>query len=418
MRLKAGFISTRIAGTDGVSLEIDKWARILKSMDIDACYFAGELDTPPEASYLYKKAHFMHPATLNLHKKLFGDQDRDTKTTQEIKEFAGYIKTHIYKFLRKFKPDVLIPENCLAIPVNIPLGIALTEVIAETNIPTIAHHHDFFWERKRFLTNCVWDYLNMSFPPHLPSISHVVINSSGDNQLSLRTGISATLIPNVMDFENPPEPQDDYTQDICKDFGIRTGEYFFLQPTRIVQRKLIEHAVELVSRLHTPTKLVITHASGDEGNEYETRIRNYSELLRVNTAFLSDIVDDDRGTTKDGRKIYTLEDVYPHADFVTYPSVFEGFGNAFLEAIFYKKPIVVNSYSIYTTDIKPKGFRVVEFDNFVTEQTVQQVEDLLNSPAKVRKMVEHNFELGRKHFSYSVVRNKLRSILTDHFGIG
>jgi hypothetical protein len=34
---------------------------------------------------------------------------------------------------------------------NIPLGLALTELIAETDIPVIGHHHDFFWERKRFL---------------------------------------------------------------------------------------------------------------------------------------------------------------------------------------------------------------------------------------------------------------------------
>ena len=37
----------------------------------------------------------------------------------------------------------------------------------------------------------------------------------------------------------------------------------------------------------------------------------------------------------------------PHADLVTYPSTFEGFGNAFLEAIYYCRPIVVNTYSIY-----------------------------------------------------------------------
>jgi len=54
------------------------------------------------------------------------------------------------------------------------------------------------------MTNAVWEYLNMAFPPHLPTIQHVVINSSADNQLSLRTGISPTVIPNVMDFENPP----------------------------------------------------------------------------------------------------------------------------------------------------------------------------------------------------------------------
>jgi len=41
---------------------------------------------------------------------------------------------------------------------NIPLGLALTEFIAETCIPTIAHHHDFYWERDRFLVNCGMDW--------------------------------------------------------------------------------------------------------------------------------------------------------------------------------------------------------------------------------------------------------------------
>ena len=36
----------------------------------------------------------------------------------------------------------ILPENVLTIPMHLPLGIALTELIAETQIPTIAHHHD------------------------------------------------------------------------------------------------------------------------------------------------------------------------------------------------------------------------------------------------------------------------------------
>jgi mannosylglucosylglycerate synthase len=73
---------------------------------------------------------------------------------------------------------VLVVENALTIPMHLPLGLALTEFIAETAIPTIAHHHDFYWERQRFLQNCVDDYLAMSFPPRLPAIRHVVINST------------------------------------------------------------------------------------------------------------------------------------------------------------------------------------------------------------------------------------------------
>ena len=74
--------------------------------------------------------------------------------------------------------DLLIAENVLTIPMHVPLGVAITEFLAETRLPAIAHHHDFYWERTRFLVNSVGDYLRMAFPPNLPSIEHVVINST------------------------------------------------------------------------------------------------------------------------------------------------------------------------------------------------------------------------------------------------
>ena len=301
----------------------------------------------------------------------------------------------------------MVPENALTIPLNLPLGVALTEVIAETGIPTIAHHHDFFWERQRFVTNSAWDYLNMAFPPHLPSIEHVVINSSADNQLSLRTGISATIIPNVMDFENPPPPPDEYTSDVRQSLGIEDDELLILQPTRVVKRKGIEHAIELVSRLGMKARLVISHASGDEGYDYENRIREYSQIMKVETIFVSNIINEHRGFTETGEKIYTLYDIYPHADLVTYPSNFEGFGNAFLEAMYFRKPIVVNTYSIYTMDIKPKGFSAIEIDGYVSEEAVRKTREVLSDPALCEKIVAHNYESAKRSFSYSVLKDTL-----------
>ncbi|MBW1694036.1 MAG: glycosyltransferase family 4 protein [Deltaproteobacteria bacterium] len=408
-----GFVSVRFAGTDGVSLEAAKWAQVFEKQGFTSFYFAGELDRPPERSYLVEEAHFTHPDIRGIYRKCFGVHKRERKTTQKIHKLKSLLKDHIYAFIKKFNIDILVPQNSLTIPLNIPLGIALTEVISETRIPTIAHHHDFFWERKEFLRNGVWEYLNMAFPPHLPSIRHVVINSSGDNQLSLRTGISTTIIPNVMDFENPPPPPDDYTSDIRQALGVEDDELFILQPTRVVKRKGIEHAIELVHRLGLKAKLIISHASGDEGFDYENRVREYSKLMKVDTVFVSEIINECRGLTKTGKKIYTLDDVYPYADLVTYPSNVEGFGNAFLEAIYFRKPIVVNNYSIYSIDIQPQGFSVVEIDGYVTEESVQKTREILKNPQLCKEMVEKNYRIATQCYSYSVLRRRLKSLLSD-----
>ncbi len=409
-----GFVSTRISGTDGVSLELEKWAAVFKKFGWTSFYFAGELDRPPERSYLVEEAHFTHPDIKDIHNKVFGVTTRERALSKKIYQLAIKIKDDLYDFVKKFNIDLIIPQNALTIPMNIPLGIALTEFIAETHVPTIAHHHDFYWERDRFMVNAVSDYLRMAFPPVLPSIEHVVINSVADTQLSLRTGISSHIIYNVMDFDNPPEPPDEYTFDVRQSLGIADDELLVLQPTRVVQRKGIEHAIELVHRLGRKAKLVISHASGDEGWDYEQRLKEYSQLMNVDTIFVSDIINEKRGTTPDGRKIYTLEDIYPYADLVTYPSTFEGFGNAFLETLYFKKPIVVNTYSIYLKDIKPKGFKVIEIDGYVTDKAVEQTKQVLDDPELRQEMVDHDYALAKKYFSYKVLHQNLRNYMVAH----
>ena len=428
-----GFISTRFAGTDGVSLETAKWANVFEKAGFTCFYFGGELDRPPKRSYLVKEAHFQHPDIRDIFRSCFGTRVRSRSVTRKIHEMKRKLKDQLYKFIEKFNLDLLVPENALTIPLNIPLGIAITEVISETAMPTIAHHHDFFWERQHFMINACWEYLNMAFPPHLPSIQHVIINSSADNQLSLRTGISGMIIPNVMDFDHPPpvsdrfescasvsganRPSSDiYAADVRRSLGVADDELLVLQPTRVVKRKGIEHAIELVHRLGMKAKLIISHASGDEGHDYERRVREYSKLMKVDTYFVSNIINEQRGKTKNGRKVYTLEDIYPHADLVTYPSNFEGFGNAFLEAIYFCRPIVVNTYSIYAIDIKPKGFEVIELDGYVTDEAVRKTKKVLTDPELRKKMVTHNYETAKKYYSYSILEKKLRNLISDCTG--
>jgi glycosyltransferase involved in cell wall biosynthesis len=416
MGVHIGFVSFRIAGTDGVSLETKKWAEMFARHGYECYYMGGELDTPPERSFLVDEAHFNHPEIRRLYHLAYNHQLRSPELTEGIHRYREILKQRLYDFTERCDIGLLVPQNALTIPLNIPLGLALTEFIAETGMPTIAHHHDFFWERKRFLSNCVWDYFNAAFPPHLKSIHHVVINSSAENQLALRTGISATMIPNVMDFETPPDPPDDYAADVRRTLGISDDELLVLQPTRVVQRKGIEHAIELVARLERKATLVISHASGDEGYEYQQRVREFADLLGIKALFVNDIIADERGSTPDGRKIYTLDDIYPHADLVTYPSIFEGFGNAFLETIYYRKPILVNNYSIYSHDIKPKGFDVIEMDDFISADTVEYTKRVLDDPQRIEEMVETNYRLGLKYYSYSVLETKLRHITTSIWG--
>jgi len=412
---RIGFVSTRLNGTDGVSLETRKWAQVLQRLGHPVYYFAGECDQPKEISFVVPEAHFLHPDVQKIATISYRSNKRPRESTQQIHELRGHLKAQLYEFIQKFDIELLIVENAISIPVNVPLGLALAELIAETNMPVIGHHHDFFWERKRFLVNCIGDYLEMAFPPRLPSIQHVVINSLAAFEMGKRRGINVSVIPNVMDFDRPPAPPDDYTASLRADLGIDPAEHFFLQPTRPLQRKGIEYAFELIRRLGEKVRLVISHAGGDEGNEYREHIKIYAKLLDVQVNFVSDLISTERGATKDGHKIYTLGDVYPYADLVTIPSLLEGFGNAFLEAVYYRRPIFINTYTIYSIDIKPKGFKAAEFNGFLSEAAVDHVRKILQDRSYVQEITDYNYNLGQQYYSFTVLEQQLQILLRTCF---
>ena len=320
---------------------------------------------------------------------------------------------HLHRFIEQCALELLIVENAMAIPMHVPLGLALTEVIAETSIATIAHHHDFAWERSRFSVSAAEDYLHAAFPATLKSIHHVVINSYAQSQLAYRTGLSSTVVPNVMQYDKPPLPPDGYADDLRSTLGLPLGEYFILQPTRIVPRKRIERALGLALRLGLPYALVISHDAGDEGSEYVDYLQELIDHFQAHVIFGAAHFGEQRGQAADGRKLYALADAYQAADLVTYPSSVEGFGNAFLEAIYYRRPVVVSTYDIYRLDIKPKGFQVVEFDEYVSKQAVEQARELLLNPDRVAAMVEHNYAVASKHFSYSNLEKLLVALLSQ-----
>src|SRR5204863_7747131 len=115
---------------------------------------------------------------------------------------------------------------------------------------------------------------------------------------------------------------------------------------------------------------------------------------KIDVRFIYDRVSEVRGRNAAGQKIYSLFDVYPHADLVTYPSVYEGFGNAFLEAVYFRKPVVVNTYTVYARDIAPLGFKTVEMTQLVSNQVVDQTRQILSDKLLREEWAETNYKLG------------------------
>ncbi|MEN8243646.1 MAG: glycosyltransferase family 4 protein [Thermodesulfobacteriota bacterium] len=421
MGYRIGFISTRFSGADGVTLEAGKWSEVLEKNGNTCFWFAGELDKSAARSCLVPEAHFKDEHNQWVNDRVFGQTRRSPAVTERIHASRSFLKARLHAFIDKFNLDILVAENVLTIPMQIPLGLALSEAIAETGLPTIAHHHDFFWERSRYTVNAVGDYLQTAFPLQHPRLHHVVINSEAQKQLALRTGTAATVIPNVLDFAHPPKVDKAGGQVFRQALGLAPEDKIILQPTRVVQRKGIEHAIELVRALADPRfKLVITHEAGDEGYAYvewlESQARDCGVDLRLAPVSLEDPWADSGSGERAAENGYTLWDIYDQADLVTYPSLYEGFGNAFLEAVYLKKPILINRYETFIRDIEPLGFKLATMDGFLAKSTVQHVRTLLASPELCADMAAHNYKVAADNFSYHILEERLGVVMRNATG--
>lgn len=420
--LRIGFVATRIAGADGVSLEIAKLAAICERLGHTTCYCAGELEPWLAESYgrLVPEMHFTHPEARWIHDRSFGTTAAPCDLHQRITSMASQLKAAIGRFVADFAVDMLFVQNALAIPMHIPLGVALTDFIAETSIPTLAHNHDLTWERARFTTNCIPKILARCFPPALPSVQHLVINSLARRALQERRGINATVFPNIFNFAVAAPGISDFNADLRHALGLRDDQLFILQPTRVIARKGIELSIELLNRLQEPTNrallqgkepvLVITHPAGDEGLDYLRQIQAQALARGVPLLYVADRFAAEGGWPS-GRKVYSLWDAYIHADFVTYPSLIEGFGNALLETIYFRLPALVNRYPVYAADIGPQGFDLVEIDGVIGDTTANEMIMAMLDPARRRRMVERNYGLARSLYSFEAVTPLLVSLL-------
>ncbi len=407
--MRIGIVIGRIGGIDGVALETEKWIEVLGRLGHEVFVLSGALEGDVADVGLLPELAFDHQATVEEQEIAFFGRGADEDIfVAQLHAGADHIAKGIVDWVEAWGIDCLVPENACALPCHLQMGLGIARAIDRTGIAAVTHDHDFWWEREgRYDTPfpAVERLVREHFPLVRRSVRHAVINTAARTTLADRYGIDATVVPNVMDFEGPFAERDAYNATLRADLGLSADDRLLFQITRIVRRKGIETAIELVERLGDPgVKLVITGTATDDSDHYLADLESQVSRLGLEdrVLFAGDRFDNQRRRDGQGRKVYSLSDAYAHADACTYFSTYEGFGNAFVEAVLARVPVFVNDYEpVYGPDIGSKGFRTVEITGGrLTDEAVEQARAVLADPALAARMVEHNFALGREHFSY------------------
>jgi len=449
--MNVGMIHFKVGGTDGVSLEMDKWKLVLEEMGHSVFYCAGDLGTV-EGTLVEEMFHHREDAhRLNLN--TFGqlkDYPNEAAYRAELYGKADVIELKLRAFIEEKKIDFLIPENVWSVAAHPSVAIAVTRVMRDLQIPALAHNHDFYWERRDGVAlTCATaiEYAQKYLPPRDPLARHVTINSLGQRQLRERMGIEASVVPNIFDFDEPPWQADAYNSDFRARIGLRENDAMILQATRVVSRKGIELAADFVRALDSPKRraeikahglydgrsfdddsrivLVLAGYTQDDVTDYTANLKQKIAASGIDALYIEDVVGG-RRQTLNGEKIYSLWDTYVYADFVSYPSLWEGWGNQLLEALRARLPIMLFEYPVYEADIKDKGFRVVSlgsevvgFDDLglaqvapsVIERAADEAVALLTDNDLRQDVVTGNYQLGQQYYSLESLRGYLAPLV-------
>ena len=449
-----GILHYLLGSTDGVSLEDEKWIEIMESMGHRVVRIAGDLNGKPgyEIPAMYHHTDEAHRFFKNTMFALTDFED-DAALRKAIFESADAIEEKLTKIIKKEKIDILMPNNVLTLFYNPATTIAVTNVIRKLDLTVISHNHDFYWDRVDDFclpTKTAVEISDYYVPPRLPKAVHAVINSYSQKRLFERKGIASTIVPNVFDFSEE-WASDEYNADFRETVGLKEDDIYILQATRVIPRKGIGMALDFVAALNDPERRKVLEAKGlyngkkftkdsrivfvlagftrdDQSGYYTKALRERIDELGIDALFIEDHIAAERGEGPNGEKIYSLWDAYDQADFITYPSFWEGWGNQLLEAMKSKTATMIFEYPVYQTDLASAGLKMVSIGD---EMEINPKTKLAEAPQKAidkaadeaisiltdgdayRDMVDHNFKVGEENFSMTTLRAYIKMLISN-----
>ena len=330
-------ISFRLGGTDGVAVVAESWRQALQNLGWHTYTVAGpQLATTTEQT----------PVDCFVDGLEIGATEAPDPSD---------VSTALAK------ADLVLCENILSIPLNLPASRVVADVLAGR--PAILHHHDLPWQRQRH-QNCT-----ELPPPSDRHWRHVVINQLTRQQLAQRD-IAAAVIYNG--FDTTVTRSDPVTA--RRQLGFDDDELVFVHPVRAIDRKNIPAAVELAEQLQATYWL-----TGQTEENY------HHQLAKIFTSAHCKIV---------RTPAPSIAEMYAACDLVVFPSIWEGFGNPPVEAAIYRRLAAVGNYPV-AAELRALGFRWLDPAN--TDEIAAALAGDQNLT------LNHNQKTVEQHFSAEIL---------------
>ncbi len=205
-----------------------------------------------------------------------------------------------------------------------------------------------------------------------------------------------TVVPNAVDVKLFSKKEDSQIlKNLSNDLGKKEGDTFIITTSRLVVKNAIEDVVSALALLPRSVKFLIL-GQGYEEENLKLQVKNLKLENRVN--FLGYI------PHRDMPKYLHMSDIYIR------PSLSEGLGNSFLEAMAAGIPIIgtpVGGILDFLFDGETGLFCEVKNPKSIADQVLK----LMNDKVLRDKLINNGKALVEQHYRWEMVAVKMQKIL-------
>jgi len=298
---------------------------------------------------------------------------------------------NLAKIIRKEKINIIhahwiIPQGFIA--------VLYKKLFRKKNLKIICTSHggDIFGLQNPFMKKIKrWTLNNVD---RLTVVSNAIKEEV--KKLDTRDNLPIEVIPMGVDAElfNP----DKYDSKIKEKYGIEGS--FLLFVGRLAEKKGVKYLIDAMPAViqeHPKTKLLIV-GSGSLENELKKQIKNLN--LENNVIFTGAIPNNE------------LPSYYATADIFIGPSIIEGFGLVFVEALMSKTCVITSDFKAIS-DIIKNGDTGIQIDVKNIELFSKKIIELLKDQEKRKRLAENGYSFVKNNFSWDVIRDKYYKILKN-----
>ncbi|MBV9020161.1 MAG: glycosyltransferase family 4 protein [Ktedonobacteraceae bacterium] len=444
--------------TDGVSLQMHENDRVLsqRGWNVIEC----SADATGENSFVLPELDYSTPQVQIFKGSETSELQNETALENAFENQVQVIKNKLRELIRQYHPQVIHIRNILSLPIHPAATVAMAECIAEhPAIGFLTQHHDFSFEDDLLPGDRKKAY-EIPFPSiqkrvekallySAPQVHHAVINSLMQQRLLEGYGIHAAVIPDSFDFETRPTE----IANLREKLGIRANDFVIGTMARIIPRKAIEVAVQLIADLQKRKKeflgegrgvyrrtitqdsrflLLLPQSAGldePENSIYFTKLQRYAESLGVEICYAGDKIIAD-SAYRGGSARIPFYSLYHTVDLFMFPSYQEGFGNQFLEAVALGRGVVsCHAYPVMEADILPRispegvillgrnrdyaldETGLIHLREDILQAAVERESYFLLHPDEEQQVAARTYQRLKEAFDAKVVGNQLAALL-------